>query len=85
MTYLLKPVAGGIEVTLMVDDLPLGTKTATEMERGAMFILNNLKAIVEKGRPPFATQLMYAMFGAMEFVLPKKTKSEYWPLRKDKP
>ena len=85
VTYLLKPVTGGIEVTLTVDDLPLGTKTATEMERGAMFILNNLKAIVEKGRPPFATQLMYAMFGAMEFVLPKKTKSEYWPLRKDKP
>jgi uncharacterized protein YndB with AHSA1/START domain len=83
VTYLLKPVAGGIEVTLTVDDLPLGTKTATEMERGGMFILNNLKSIVETGRPPFGTRVMYAMFGALEFVLPKKTKSENWPLRKD--
>jgi uncharacterized protein YndB with AHSA1/START domain len=78
--YDLKPVTGGIEVTLTVEDLPVGTKTATEMERGGMFILNNLKAIVEQGRPPFGTRVMYGMFGALEFVLPKKTKSEHWPL-----
>ena len=52
VTYELKPVTGGIEVTLTVDDLPLGTQTAKEMQRGGMFILNNLKAIVESGRPP---------------------------------
>jgi len=85
VTYLLKPVTGGIEVTLTVDDLPVGTKTANEMEKGATFILENLKAIVETGRPPFGTRVMYMMFGAMEFVLPKKTKTEYWPLRKEKP
>ncbi len=85
VTYELKPVAGGIEVTLTVDDLPLGTQTAKEMQRGGMFILNNLKAIVESGRPPLATRLMYAMFGAMEFVLPKKTKTENWPLEGRKP
>jgi uncharacterized protein YndB with AHSA1/START domain len=83
VTYLLKPVAGGIEVTLTVDDLPLGTKTAKQMESGGMFILNNLKSIVETGRPPLGTRLMYAMFGALEFVLPKKTRSENWPLRKE--
>ena len=80
VTYELKPVAGGIEVTLTVDELPLGTKTAKEMQRGGMFILNNLKAIVERGRPPLGTRLMYAMFGAMEFVLPKRTKTGNWPL-----
>lgn len=63
--------------------LPVGTKTATEMERGGMFIVNNLKSIVETGRPPLGTRLMYALFGALEFVLPKKTKSENWPLRKE--
>ena len=84
VTYELKPVAGGIEVTLTVDDMPLGTKTAAEMTRGGDFILKNLKAIVETGRPPFATRLMYMMFGAMEFVLPARTKAELWPLdRKD--
>jgi hypothetical protein len=83
VTYLLQPVAGGIEVTLTVDDLPVGTKTAKEMERGGMFILGNLKSIVETGRPPFATRLMYSAFGLLEQVLPKKTKSENWPLRKE--
>jgi uncharacterized protein YndB with AHSA1/START domain len=82
VTYELKPVAGGIEVTLTVDDLPLGTKTANEMQKGGMFILENLKAIVENGRPPLGTRLMYWMFGAMEFVLPKKTKTKNWPLER---
>jgi uncharacterized protein YndB with AHSA1/START domain len=80
--YDLKPVTGGIEVTLTVEDLPVGTKTAKSMEDGAMFILNNLKAIVEQGRPPLKTRVMYGMFGAMEFVLPKRTKSEHWPLER---
>ena len=80
VTYELKPVAGGIEVTLTVDDVPLGTKTATEMQRGGDFILRNPTAIVEQGRPPLGTRLMYWMFGAMEFVLPERSKTEHWPL-----
>lgn len=80
VVYDLRPVTGGIEVTLTVEDLPVGTRTAKSMEDGAMFILNNLKAIVERGRPPLKTRFMYGMFGAMEFVLPKRTKSEFWPL-----
>ncbi len=80
VVYELKPVDSGIEVTLTVENIPAGTKTATEMQRGGMFILGNLKAIVETGRPPLVTRLMYWMFGAMEFVLPKITKSENWPL-----
>lgn len=81
VTYELKPVAGGIEVTLTVDDVPVGTKTAKEMGKGGSFILDNLKSIVETGKPPFATRIMYAMFGALEFVLPSRTKSEHWPLK----
>ena len=80
VTYALKPVTGGIEVTLTVDDMPLGTKTAKSMASGGDFILKNLKSIVETGRPPFGTRLMYALMGALEFMLPKKTKSENWPL-----
>ena len=80
VTYELKPVTGGVEVTLTVDDVPLGTKTEREMRRGGDFILRNLKAIVETGRPPLATRLMYAAFGALEFVLPKRTRTAHWPL-----
>jgi uncharacterized protein YndB with AHSA1/START domain len=82
VTYELKPVTGGIEVTLTVDDMPLGTKTAKSMASGGHFILKNLKAIVETGRPPFGTRLMYWMFDHMEFMLPKKTRTENWPLEK---
>ena len=80
VTYELRPVEGGVEVTLIVDDLPIGTKTATEMQRGGDFILGNLKATVETGRPTFTARVMYAVFGAMEFVLPARTRSERWPL-----
>ncbi|HUP96942.1 MAG TPA: SRPBCC domain-containing protein [Usitatibacter sp.] len=80
VTYELKPVKGGVEVTLTVDDLAIGTKTANEMQRGGMFILNNLKSIIETGRPPLATRLIYGAFGAMEFVLPARTRTDKWPL-----
>jgi len=62
--------------------MPLGTKTAKGMQQGGMFILETLKSIVESGRPPLKARLMYAMFGALEFVLPAKTKSDRWPLER---
>jgi hypothetical protein len=80
VVYDLRKVEGGVEVTLTVENIPAGTKTETEMMRGGDFMLKTLKAIVETGRPPLGTRLMYAMFGALEFVLPAKTKSGNWPL-----
>lgn len=80
VVYDLKQVEGGVEVTLTVENLPAGTGTEKEMRRGGDFILKNLKAIVETGRPPWGTRLMYAVFGALEFVLPAKTRSDRWPL-----
>jgi uncharacterized protein YndB with AHSA1/START domain len=82
VTYELKPVPGGIEVTLTVDDMPMGTQTAARMSKGGDFILGNLKSIVETGKPPLGTRLMYAMFGVLEFMLPGRTRSERWPLEK---
>jgi hypothetical protein len=80
VVYDLKPVAGGVEVTLTVEGIPVGTKTEQEMMKGGDFILGNLKSIVETGRPPLSTRLMYRMFGLLEFVLPAKSKAEHWPL-----
>ena len=80
VVYDLRKVDGGVEVTLTVEGIPAGTGTEKEMMKGGDFILRTLKAIVETGRPPLGTRLMYAMFGALEFVLPAKTKSENWPL-----
>jgi hypothetical protein len=56
------------------------TQTAKEMLRGGMFILNNLKSIVETGRPPLLTRLMYKAMGAFESLLPRRTRSDRWPL-----
>jgi hypothetical protein len=84
VTYELKPVAGGVEVTLTVDNVPVGTKTAKSMQAGGNFILGNLKSIVERGHPRFVWRVMYAIQDALEFVLPAKTRTENWPLEKRK-
>jgi uncharacterized protein YndB with AHSA1/START domain len=78
--YELKPVEGGVEVSLTVDNLPVGTRTAKDMTGGSTMILNTLKAVVETGQPSFGTRLMYWLMGHMTFVLPKRCRAEAWPL-----
>jgi uncharacterized protein YndB with AHSA1/START domain len=80
VVYDLKPVDGGVEVTLTVIDLPAGSATAKSMASGGSMILRNLKSICETGRPPLGTRAMYWMFDRMEFVLPKRTRAQHWPL-----
>ena len=82
VSYELKPVGDGVEVTLRVSGMPSGTRTAKSMASGGTMIVNTLKAICETGRPSFGTRLMYWMFDHMEFVLPAKTRSEHWPLKR---
>lgn len=82
VSYDLKPVGKGVEVTLRVIGLPAGTKTAKSMASGGHMILKSLKAIAETGRPPLGTRVMYWLFDHMEFVLPARTRSERWPLDK---
>jgi hypothetical protein len=81
VSYELKPVGDGVEVTLKVLGMPQGSKTAKSMGSGGTSILASLKAICETGRPATGTRLMYWMFDRMEFVLPARTKSEHWPLK----
>ena len=78
--YELKPVAEGIEVSLIVENIPVGTRTAKEMTSGSTLILNTLKAVVETGRPALGTRVMYWLMGTMSFVLPKRCRAEAWPL-----
>jgi uncharacterized protein YndB with AHSA1/START domain len=80
VAYELKPVAGGVEVTLRVFGMVAGTATAKSMQQGGDMILKSLKSIAETGRPPFGIRLMYVAFGLMEFVLPARTRVEHWPL-----
>ena len=80
VAYELKPVAGGVEVTLRVSGMPAGTRTAKSVQQGGEMILKTLKAIAETGRPQLGTRVMHAAFGLLEFVLPKRTRTEHWPL-----
>jgi uncharacterized protein YndB with AHSA1/START domain len=81
VSYELKPVGDGVEVTLKVLGMPSGTRTARSMASGGASIMAALKAICETGRPSLGTRLMYRMFDHMEFMLPARTKSEHWPLK----
>ena len=80
VSYDLKEVPGGVQVTLRVTGMVANSKTAKDMASGGAMIVNALKAICETGKPPFGTRLMYVMFKHLEFVLPARTKSEHWPL-----
>lgn len=80
VSYELKPVGDGVEVTLRVLGMPSGTRTAKGMSSGGTRILATLKAICETGRPPFGTRVMYWLFDRLEFALPARTRAERWPL-----
>lgn len=81
VTYELKPVEGGVEFTLISEEVPAGTRTAKDMARGGDFIAGTLKAIVETGRPPLGTRLLYGLFGLLgPVVTPKRCRVENWPL-----
>ena len=80
ITYDLKPVRDGIEFTLTIDDLPLGTKSAKQLLSGGKFITNTLKAIVENGRPGLGVRLLYQLAKVLVIFAPAKSRSENWPL-----
>lgn len=77
--YELREVPGGVEFTLISEDLLPGTKTAKQMKQGADMIVKTLKAIVETGKPPFGIRMLYVMFNMMAPFTPKKSLSTNWP------
>jgi hypothetical protein len=82
VTYELEEVEGGVELRLVVDDMPKGTKTAKSMRRGGTFITSTLKAVVERGAPPLGTRLLFVLFRALEPFSPKRARSSEWPLER---
>ena len=81
VSYELKAVEGGTEFTLLIDDLPAGTKTAKQMVQGGRMIVNTLKAVMETGRPTLGIRVLYGLFKVLGPVLsPKACRSEHWPV-----
>ncbi len=78
--YGLKEVPDDVQVTLHVTGIAEGSKTAKDRVSSGKMIVNAVRAICETGTPGVGTRLMYAMFKHMEFVLPARMISQYWPL-----
>ena len=77
--YRLKEVDGGTEFTLINENVPAGTKTEKYMTSGGTFITQNLKALVETGKPTFGGRMALFMMGLFAPFTPKACLSENWP------
>ncbi|MEL6105282.1 MAG: SRPBCC domain-containing protein [Planctomycetota bacterium] len=80
VTHELKEVDGGVEYTLISEQIPAGTKTEKQMKQGGDFITKSLKGVVENGRPPLGPRLILFMIGLFGWTTPKQCRSEHWPL-----
>jgi len=82
VVYELEEKDGGTEFTLTVENMPEGTKTAKSMAQGGPMICSTLKAVIEKGRAPLMTRVLFGAVGALAPVMtPAKCKTEHWPLK----
>ncbi|MCO6458720.1 MAG: SRPBCC domain-containing protein [Pirellulaceae bacterium] len=82
VTYELKEVGGGTELTLTSEEVPVGTKTEKYMGQGGEIIVQTLKAMLETGKPPFKARMIMFMNGLTAFLTPRKCLSVHWPLDK---
>lgn len=80
VTYELKEVEGGVELTLLSEQIPVGTKTAKQMMQGGPFITDVVRSISETGRPSFSKRLILRMIRMMSFATPAACRTENWPL-----
>ena len=80
VTYELKEVAGGVRFKLIADGIPAGTKTEKYMTQGGGYIVNTLKAVVEKRSYPLQSRFILLMCKLTERFTPATCRSEHWPL-----
>lgn len=82
VTYELREVDGGVEFTLVADNVPVGTKTEKNMAQGSLFITDVLKSLVETGKPSFSKRLILGIISLMGPFSPSRCRSEHWPLNR---
>jgi uncharacterized protein YndB with AHSA1/START domain len=78
--YELAETAEGVEFTLITENAPAGSKTAQSMAQGGPFITQNLKAVVETGKPAFSGRMVMLMNPLMAFMTPARCRIAHWPL-----
>lgn len=82
VTYELKEVPEGVEFSLIMENMPAGSKTEKSMVQGAKFIGENLKALAETGKPAFSGRMVTMLGPLMGMFTPAVCKAEHWPLEK---
>lgn len=80
VTYDLKEIPGGTELTL-TSDFTAGSKTG-KMVQGGPYIVENLKALVETGKPAGSGRMVMMLTPLMGLMAPKISRIENWPLGK---
>jgi len=85
ITHELKEVDGGTEYTLIAEEVPMGTKTEKQMRGGAKIITSTLKAVAETGKPTFLARFIMLTGSMFQFMSPKASLSENWPMEKKNP
>ncbi len=80
VTFELKEIDGGVELTLLSEQLPAGSKTAKSMIQGSAFITDVLKSVCETGRPSFSKRFLLKVIGWTSFMSPKACRAENWPM-----
>jgi uncharacterized protein YndB with AHSA1/START domain len=81
VTYELKAVPGGTEFSLITENVPAGSRTEKSMAQGGPFIVDNLKKLVETGRPAFSGSMVMMLNPLMGMMTPKICRIENWPLK----
>lgn len=78
--YDLKEVNGGTEFTLISENpaTDVVSKTEKSMQDGGRFICDNLKALVETGKPTFGGRMILMIIKLTQGLTPKSAKSENW-------
>lgn len=84
VTYTLLETKGGVELSLITENVLGGSKSEKSMDQGSKFIVENLKAYVETGKVTFGARVMLAMFSFMGGMAPKNLRAENWPLERAK-
>lgn len=78
--YELTEIEGGTRFRLITENVPAGTKTEKSMVPGGKFITENLKALVETGKPKFSGRMVMMLGPLMGLMTPSACRIEHWPL-----
>jgi uncharacterized protein YndB with AHSA1/START domain len=80
VTYELTEVPGGTEFSLITSNVPAGTRSEKSMAQGGSFIVENLRKLIETGKPAFSGAMVMALNPLMGMMTPKICRVENWPL-----